>query len=313
MKIAILGSGAVGGYFGGRLAQAGHDVAFIARGDHLRAILKDGLQVESLKGDFAIHPARASERPEEIGAVDVVLCCVKSWQVAAAAEMMRPMLGEGTVVIPLQNGVEAHTTLSTALGDERVLPGLCRIISMVKAPGKIAHTGADPFISFGEPAGRSSSGRAEAIARGFAGAQGLTVAVSANILADLWRKFMLIAPWSGVGALTRAPIGVIRSIPETREILEASIREVFAVAVAHEVPLEAAAVDRILRFIDKLPYDGTASMQRDVMEGRPSELHEQTGAIVRFGQSGPVPTPISRFIYYSLLPLERKARGEIAF
>mgnify|MGYP000399787708 FL=1 len=150
MKIAIVGSGAVGGYFGGRLAQAGHDVAFIARGSHLEAIQKDGLHVESLQGDFTVHPARATDAPKAIGVMDVVLCCVKSWQVAAAAEMMRPLVASETVVIPLQNGVEAHTTLAEALGSDHVLPGVCRLISMIKAPGRIAHVGAEPFLSFGE-------------------------------------------------------------------------------------------------------------------------------------------------------------------
>lgn len=313
MKIAVVGSGAVGGYFGGRLAQAGHDVTFIARGAHLEAILQDGLHVESLQGDFTIHPAKATDRPEEIGTVDVVLCCVKTWQVsAAAAAMMRPLVASETVVIPLQNGVEAHTTLAETLGSDHVLPGTCRLISMIKAPGRIAHVGAEPFVSFGELDGQPSE-RAEAIAGAFAEAQGLSVAVSADILADLWKKFMLIAPWGGVGALTRAPIGVMRSVPETRAMLENSICEVFAVATAHDVILDAAAADNIIRFIDKLPHDGTASMQRDIMAGRPSELHEQTGAVVRFGEAAGVATPVNRFIYHSLLPLEQKARGEIEF
>ncbi len=312
MKIAVVGSGAVGGYFGGRLAQAGHDVAFIARGRHLEAILKDGLHVESLQGDFTVRPTRATDDPRAIGPVDVVLCCVKSWQVAAAAEMMRLLVASETVVIPLQNGVEAHTTLAEALGGDHVLPGTCRLISMIKAPGRIVHVGADPFVSFGERDHRSSE-RAEAIAGAFAEAQGLSVAVSENILADLWKKFMLIAPWGGVGALTRAPIGVMRSVPETRAILEKSIREVFAVATAHDVILDEAAADTIIRFIDKLPHDGTASMQRDIMAGRPSELHEQTGAVVRFGEAVGVAIPANRFIYHSLLPLEQKARGEIEF
>jgi len=312
MKMVVWGSGAVGGYFGGRLAQAGHDVTFIARGNHLEAILDDGLHVESLKGDFRVHPARATDRTEGIGAVDVVLCCVKSWQVAAAAETMRPLVGAGTVVIPLQNGVEAHATLAEALGPEHVLPGVCRLISMIKAPGRIAHVGADPFITFGELDNRSHH-RAEAIAGAFAEAQGLSVAVSTDIMADLWKKFMLIAPWGSIGALTRTPIGVMRCVPETRDMLERSIREVLAVALGHGVAVDPAAADQIIPFIDKLPHDGTASMQRDIMAGRPSELHEQTGAVVRFGEAVGVDTPVNRFIYYSLLPLEGKARGAFDF
>jgi 2-dehydropantoate 2-reductase len=183
---------------------------------------------------------------------------------------------------------------------------------MVKAPGRIAHVGAEPFVSFGE-LGNQSGERAATIAAAFAEARGLSVALSTDILADLWKKFMLIAPWGGVGGLTRAPIGVMRSIPETRAMLVASIQEVFAVALAHDVAMDAAAVDTIVGFIDKLPHSGTASMQRDIMAGRPSELHEQTGAVVRFGEAAGVATPVNRFIYHSLLPLEQRARGEIEF
>lgn len=312
MRFAVFGSGAIGGYFGGRLAQAGKDVTFVARGSHLEAIAANGLQVKSISGDFTVRPAKATDRCEEIGTVDVVLCCVKSWQVSEAAGAIRSLVGPETVVIPLQNGVEAHTTLSRNLGAEHVLPGLCRLISMIDAPGQIRHAGADPYLAFGEPDGRLSR-RAEKVGRAFTGAQGLTVDVTQHIIPELWKKFMLIAPWSGVGALTRSPIGVCRSLPETRQMLIESIQEVYNVARANGVQVEAGAADAVIGFIDKLPPEGTASMQRDVMEGRPSELNEQCGAVVRFGKKGGVQTPVNRFIYHSLLPLERKARGEISF
>ena len=308
MRIAIFGAGAIGGYFGGRLAQAGMDVAFIARGSHLDALQADGLQVKSVSGDFRVAPIRATSRPQDVGAVDVVFCCVKSWQVAEACEAIRSLMGPQSVVIPLQNGVEAHTTLSEALGEECVLPGLCRLISMIETPGRIHHAGGDPYLAFGEINGRLSH-RAQALAQILSGAQGMTVEVSENIIADLWKKFMLIAPWGGVGAITRSPIGVFRSLPETRTLLQQSVQEVFAVGRAHGVALGPETVAATLAFIDQLPPEGTASMQRDIMEGRPSELHEQCGAVVRFGENGGVPTPLNRFIYHSLLPLERKARG----
>ena len=312
MKIAVYGAGAVGGYFGGRLAQAGQDVTFIARGAHLDALLQNGLRVKSLQGDFTLHRVKATVDPQTVGTVDLVLCCVKSWQVSTVAAAMQPLLGQQTVVIPLQNGVEAHTTLADVLGAERVLPGVCRLISMIEAPGQIGHTGAAPYLSFGEVDGRPSR-RAEAIEQALAAAPGFTVEVSRNILADLWKKFMLIAPWGGIGALTRSPIGVFRSIPETRDLLTGSVREVFAVARASKVDIAEDVVEGIIGFIDKLPPDGTASMQRDIMAGRPSELHEQSGAVVRFGAKAGVPTPINRFVYHSLLPLEQNARGEISF
>ncbi|KPJ77692.1 MAG: 2-dehydropantoate 2-reductase [Deltaproteobacteria bacterium SG8_13] len=312
MKIAVFGSGAVGGYFGGRLAQAGKDVTFVARGRHLEAMSTSGLQVQSINGDFTVDPVKATSRPEEIGTVDVVFCCVKSWQVAEASAAIRLLVGPQTVVIPLQNGVEAHTTLSRALGAEHVLPGLCRLISMIEAPGRIRHAGADPYLAFGEPDGRLSR-RTKNVERELADAQGVTVEVSEHILADLWKKFMLIAPWSGIGALTRSPIGVCRKLPETRELLLQSIREVYDVARANGVELEETAVDATVDFLDRFPPEGTASMQRDVMDGRPSELHEQCGAVVRLGEKAGVPTPVNRFVYHSLLPLEHKARGEISF
>jgi 2-dehydropantoate 2-reductase len=312
MKIAVFGSGAIGGYFGGRLAQAGHDVTFIARGSHLDAIKADGLQVKSIHGDFVIHPVKATDRPEVVGIVDVVLCCVKSWQVSGIADSIRLLCGPQTVVIPLQNGVEAHTAFSQALDPKNIVPGVCRIISMIEAPGRIHHAGADPQLVVGELDGRISE-RVQEIARTFSNAAGMAVHASRHILPALWKKFMLIAPWGGLGALTRAPIGVIRSMAETRDMLVNSIREVFDVAVANGVAVDETAVDATMGFIDTLPPGGTASMQRDIMAGRPSELNEQSGAVVRFGGTGAVRTPVNRFIYHSLLPLERIARGEISF
>jgi len=311
MKIAVFGSGAIGGYFGGRLAQAGHDVTFIARGKHLEVMLADGLQVKSIKGDFSLQPAQATENPKDIGVVDVVLCCVKAWQVSEAAEAMRPLIAKHTVVIPLQNGVEAHTTLAAKLGDQYVLPGLCRLISMIEAPGLIRHSGAAPYMAFGEMDGRLSR-RVEEIASRLNAANGMSVEVSQHIFADLWKKFMLIAPWGGVGAVTRVPIGIVREIPESRDMLVNAIREVFNVGVASGVKIGNEALSSTIAFIDKLPRDGTASMQRDIMDGRPSELSWQTGAVERFGNQVNVSTPTNTFIYHSLLPLERIARGEIS-
>lgn len=307
MKIAIFGTGGVGGYFGGRLAQAGHEVTFIARGRHLRAIQAEGLHIESIQGDFIIHPARATDRPETVGKVDVVLCCVKSWQVKEAAEKMAPLVGPDTRIIPLENGVDAHVTLADALGQAQVLPGLCRIISMVAGPGCIRHMGADPYIAFGSIDGRVAPRTAD-IGTALSGAKGMQVEVSRAILVELWKKFMLIVAWSGVGAVTRVPIGVMRSMPEIRGMMIASMHEVFDVARGLDIDMRENVFDAILTFIDALPPENTTSMQRDVMEGRPSELHEQCGAVVRYGLQAGVPTPLNRFLYHSLLALEQKAR-----
>ena len=312
MKIAIFGTGAVGGYFGGRLAQVGHDVTFIARGAHLQAIQSDGLQVNSIKGDFSIQPAQATDRPDTIGAVDLIFCGVKSWQVAEIADHLKPLIGNNTTIITLQNGVESHTILSDAIGATHILPGMCQMISLVEGPGIISHKGIDPYLSIGELDG-SSSQRLVEISDLFRKVEGVTINTSTDILQELWLKFMIIAPWSGVGAITRAPVGVFRTIPETRELLLQSIQEVYAVGKEHGVNLPDNAVDKTIEFIDKVPAAGTASMQRDVMAGKPSELHEQCGAVVRLGEKKGVRTPVNRYIYHSLLPLEQQARGTITF
>ncbi len=311
MKIVVFGAGAIGGYIGGRLAQAGHEVTFIARGEHLRAMVADGLKVTSIAGDFSVAPARATDQPETVGVIDVVLCCVKSWQVEQVSGPISSLVGPETVVITVQNGVEAHTILSRSVNPAQVLSGLCKMICMIEAPGCIRHAGMDPYLAFGVVDGRAGR-RVQAVAKGFADVQGLTVVLSEDILADLWRKFMLIAPWSGVGALTRVPIGMFRSVPGSRDILLGSIREVYDVARANGANVPEAAVPATIDFIDQLPPEGTSSMQRDIMAGRPSELNEQSGAVVRFAKRGGIDAPINRFIYHSLLPMELVARGELA-
>ncbi|GIK39137.1 MAG: 2-dehydropantoate 2-reductase [Chloroflexota bacterium] len=312
MRIAIFGTGGVGGYFGGRLAEAGEEVVFIARGDHLRAIQSQGLRVESVLGDFTINPAQATDDPANVGPVDVVLVCVKAWQVAEAVQAIRPLVGPETMVVPLQNGVDAPAELAAVLGEEAVAGGLCGLIAFVAGPGHIRHTGIEPFINFGELDHRRSE-RIERLHQVFARTKGVLVEVPADIKAAMWRKFLLIATWSGVGAVTRAPIGVLRSMPETREMLEQSLQEIYSVALAHQIALPADVVSQTLAFIDTFPPHGTASMQRDIMAGRPSELASQNGAVVRLGREVDVTTPLHNFIYYSLLPLEMRARGKVEF
>lgn len=310
MQIAVFGAGGVGGYFGGRLAQAGEAVTFIARGEHLRAIRERGLRVDSLLGDFVIQPARATDSPAEVGPVDAVLLGVKAWQVREAAEAMRPLIGPATFVAPLQNGVEAPDELAAVLGREHVLGGFCRIIALIAGPGHIRHAGGQPYIAFGELDNQRSE-RVERLRAAFSRAAGLTVDVPADIRAAMWEKFLTIASFSGVGAVTRAPIGVIRSVPETREMMVGVMREIIAVANARGIPLGEDAVQRALTFRDSLPSDSTASMQRDIMEGRPSELEWQNGAVVRLGREVGVETPLNAFIYHSLLPQELRARGKL--
>ncbi len=309
LKIAVFGTGAVGGYFGGRLAEAGVDVRFIARGQHLAAIRDQGLRVSSVEGDFVIRPASVTDRPATAGPVDVVLVGVKAWQVPEAAAAIRPLVGERTFVVPLENGIEAPEQLARVLGANHVVGGLCRILAYVEGPGHIRHAGAAPYIAFGEMDG-SSSARVEALREALARARGLTVEVPPDIRVAMWSKFVFIAALSGVGALTRAPIGTMRSQPESRRLLEQSLGEIHALARSEGIAVPADLVATTLAYIDTMPADGLASMQRDMMQGRPSELDAQVGAVVRRAARLGLDTPVHRMIYAALLPLEQRARGE---
>jgi len=307
MRVAVYGAGGVGGYFGARLAQAGVDVALLARGEHLQAIRNQGLRVESGAGDVTVFPTTATDTASEVGPIDVVLLGVKSWQVPAAAEAMRPLIGPETFVVPLQNGVDAAQQLSEVLGAQHVVGGLCALSSWIAAPGVIQHGGTNARIVFGE-LDRENSERTERLRELFAPAVGVTAVVAPDINAALWDKFVFIAPWSGVGAITRAPMGVIRAIPESYGLLVQAVDEAVAVAAASGVSLEENVTEETLARYAQLPAQLTASMQRDIASGRPSELHDQNGAIVRIGEDVRVPTPVHSFIYHSLIPVELEAR-----
>ncbi len=310
MRIAVFGAGAVGGYFGGRLAQSGEDVVLIARGEHLRAVQQHGLRVESIEGDFTIDPVQATDDPEAVGEVDAVLVTVKAWQIEGVAHQMRLLIGPETFVVPLENGVEAPTQLAEVLGKEHVLGGLCRIISSLVEPGHIRHAGISPTISFGELDGHRSA-RVDRLYEAFQRAEGVTPIIPKDVQVAIWEKFLFIAALSGVGAVTRAPVGVTRSLPGTRNMLRTAMQEILDVARARDIGLPQGIIPQTMAFIDDLPADGTASMQRDVMAGRPSELESQNGAVVRLGQEVGIGTPLHRFIYRSLLPQELGARGQL--
>lgn len=312
MKIAVFGAGAVGGYFGGRLAQVGEEIIFIARGKHLQAMKSEGLKIDSIIGDFIVQPVQATDSPVELGIVDMVLVAVKAWQVSDAAAAMKPMIGPETFVLPLQNGVEAPSQLAKALGEQHVLGGLCGLISYIVEPGHIRHAGTHPFIRFGE-LDNSTSDRVQKLYNVFKRTQGIKASIPSDIHVAMWQKFLLIAAWSGMGAITRAPIGIFRSQPGTRQMLEQTINEIYRVAKARGINLPENAVDKTMQFLDGLVPDGTASMQRDIMDGKPSELETQTGAVVRLGQEAGIKTPVNDFIYNSLLPMEKRARGQLNF
>jgi len=311
MRIAVFGTGGVGGYFGGRLARAGEDVHFIARGEHLRAIQTGGLRVDSILGDFIVEPAQASDDPSQVGVVDVVILGVKAWDVPNAAQAMRPMVGNQTFVVPLENGVDAPEQLASVLGKEHVMGGLCQISAFIAGPGHIRHVGIEPFVAFGELDGRPSQ-RAEGLLQVLEAA-GVKAAIPPDIQVSMWEKFLFIATVSGLGAVTRAPADIYRSLPETRQMLIAAFEEIVALARARGVMLPEDTVEKCLAFVDNLPDGLLASMQRDILEGKPSELASQNGAVVRMGAELGVPTPVHSFIYNCLLPQELRARGQLKF
>jgi len=311
MRVAVFGTGGVGGYFGTRLAAAGADVVFIARGAHLEAMRTSGLRLESVRGDILVHPAQASDSPTDVGRVDVVLLGVKTWQVAEAAEAMRPLLGPETIVVPLQNGVETPAFLAERLGEEQVVGGLCAAFSFIAGPGHIRHLGGGT-IKFGELDNQKTM-RIERLREAFARA-GVPVDVPADIHVALWEKFMLVVPFGEVGAVTRAPIGVLMTVPETRKLIERGLEEIDAVARARAIPLSDDIVTRTLAVLDNTATpSGTSSLQRDIAAGQRSELDAWTGAVVRLGAAAGVATPLHAFLYASLLPLELRARGEVVF
>ncbi len=312
MRVAIYGSGGVGGYFGGRLAQLGKEVIFIARNENLATLRSRGLKVGSIAGDFIIDKVEANGNPAEVGVVDYILCCVKTWQVPGAAKAMRPMVGPETLVIPLQNGIEAPDQLMTVLDPANVLGGLCAIVAFLEAPGHVKHTGGNPLIRFGHLDNRPDA-RVNELAEAFNHCTGVKASIPDDIHVAMWQKFMLIAPWSGLGSVSRAPIGVLLGQPETRALFTEAIEEIYRVGRAHGVDLPEDSIDKTLKTLDSITPNSTTSMQRDLIRGRPSELDAQCGAVVRLGQEAGVDTPVNRYLLYSLRSLELRARGHLKF
>ena len=311
MHIVVYGTGGAGGYFGAQLALSGEQVTFIARGEHLKALRSNGLRLETPNGDTVICPVQATDDPTSVTNADVVLVGVKAWQVPDAAKAIRPIVGRSTFVVPLQNGVEAASQLSTVLGADHVLAGLCGTLSRVAAPGHIHSAGGPNFIKFGELDNRRSE-RVERLRDAFAKAQ-VSVEVPADIVRAQWDKFLTVTAFGGVGAITRAPIGVTRSIPATRRMLEQCVEEGVAVALARKIAMSPTAPAEMMKFYDGLPLGGTTSLQRDIVDGKPSEIEYWNGAVVRLGREVQVPTPTHAHIYDCLLPQELRARGKFAF
>jgi 2-dehydropantoate 2-reductase len=308
VKIAVIGAGGVGGYFGGRLAHADIDTTFIVRGATLDALRTNGLRVDSIAGDFVVEYANATDDPRSVGAVDAVLLAVKAWQVAEAAASAKPMVGPNTIVVPLENGIDAPEVIASIVGREHTAGGLCAIVSYIVAPGHIRHAASEPIVMFGE-LDNARTERIQSLRQAFAKA-GINAQVPEDIHRSMWTKFLFIATMSGIGALTRVPIGVWRAMPEIRAIVSESLREVVALATARGIDLGDDAIEKTWQRYDALAPASTSSLQRDVMDGKPSELDAQLGAIVRLATESAVPVPVTAMIYHALLPQERLARGQ---
>jgi 2-dehydropantoate 2-reductase len=309
MKIAVIGAGGVGGYFGGRLAKANFDVTFLARGEHLRRIRQNGLSVKSVNGDFIINNAQATDTIREIGIADIVILAVKAWQIPELSRELGSIIKKDTIVLPLQNGVVTAEELAENIPSANIIGGLCKIISKVESPGVINHFALDPVVIFGEFDSRGTE-RAELLKSIFDRA-GVNSIIPDDITAELWKKFIAICV-SGLLAVTKTNYGELRELKETRRLMTELIREIYAVSQHLKIKIEPEFPDRLISLIDTYPRETTSSLTRDVWEGKPSEIEYQNGTVVRLGEKYGVDTPVNRFVYNCILPMEIKARKKMA-
>jgi 2-dehydropantoate 2-reductase len=300
MRIAVVGAGGVGGFFGGKLASAGHDVTFVARGRHLEAILANGLVVESTTGNFTVAPARAVERLADVGPVDIAMLCVKLWDVEPTAPALAPLLSGGGVVVPFQNGVDSPATLQRVLGEDKVLGGVAYIAATIRQPGVIAHTGTMARLTVGAFDPRLAS-QAAAFAAACAAA-GVACENAVDIRQALWKKYVFLAAMSGVTSLARQPVGVVRADADLRAAFAAAMQEAVAVAKAHAVDLGDDFVARQLTFIDTLPAEMRSSMQNDLAAGNRLEAPWLAGGVARMARAVGVPAPVNATIFAALKP-----------
>ncbi len=305
MKIAVIGAGGVGGYFGGRLAQKGEEVTFVARGEHGAALSSKGMEVKSINGDFTLPKVQVMDHIRKLQDPDLILLAVKSWQVKEIRDEVKEILKDNTLILPLQNGVMAVEELSETIDKQHIISGLCRIISQVAEPGVINHFGAQPSIVIGE-IDNPISNRLKAIEALFTLAN-IDLKVSNDIESELWKKFIMIC-LSGLQAVTRATLGEMRNNPANKQMMHDLLVEVYGLSQHLEIKIDSNYVDKTLTFLDTLPDNTTFSLARDVWDGKPSEMEYQNGTVVKLGERHGFKTPINQFIYSCLLPNELKVR-----
>jgi 2-dehydropantoate 2-reductase len=307
MRIAVVGAGAVGGYYGARLAQAGHEVVFIARGANLEVIRRKGITVRSGLGDITIR-ARAENQPATVGPVDLVILAVKTYSNADALPLLPPLLGARTSVLTLQNGVDSADEIAALLGEQPVLAGATYIIASLVEPGVVQHTGSARRIVFGEAFGaRTISPRAAAVEEILRGAdiQGEAVADSRI---PIWEKFIFLAPFAALSAAARLPLGPLWAVPEFRASYERAMSEVESIARAEEISIAADVRTQKMRYLDESPAASRSSMMMDLAAGRPIELEALLGSVVRRGRKWGLPTPVMEAFYGVLKPFEHGHR-----
>ncbi|MCZ6557133.1 MAG: 2-dehydropantoate 2-reductase [SAR324 cluster bacterium] len=298
MKIAIMGAGGVGGFYGGRMAKAGEDVVLIARGAHLNALQSRGLRVESAAlGDFALPDIRATDDPATVGLVDLVVICVKTYDIGEAIQAIRPMIGEETMVIPLLNGVCAAEEIGDAVGSDHVLGGTVYVNANIVEPGVVRHLAMDRLV-FGELRGGSSA-RCKAV-HGMFNAAGIEAELSPDIRKDIWSKYVAMVAVAGVTSVLRLPEKTVMDDPNTRALLVDSMREIEALANCQGIKLDHDLIDKILSMLDGKPPDTKPSMLIDLEQGRRLEVEALQGTAVRLGKELGVPTPVNEFIYAAL-------------
>ena len=306
MRIAVVGAGGVGGYFGGRLAEAGADVVFLARGAHLDAMRANGLRIDSPSGNVHLPRINATSDPAAIGAVDIVLFAVKLYDADAASRLLPALVGPETAVIPLQNGVEGVDIVTRAVGPAHTAGGTCYVSAVIAEPGVIRHTAMEQLI-FGALDGRRSP-RLEQLLAACASAK-FKSTLSENIQVDIWTKFVRLSVFSGMTSVTRCPIGVIVNDSALLAMLKAAVREATAVAQARGVPVPEDADERVEKAYQVLPHGAKSSMLEDLERGRRLELPWLSGAVVRIGKEVGVATPTHRFIATVLQPHVNGVQG----
>ncbi|MGI9520900.1 MAG: ketopantoate reductase family protein [Hyphomicrobiaceae bacterium] len=300
MRIAVMGTGGMGGFYGAPLAAAGHDVTFLARGDHLAAMRENGLTLIGPETHLLIHPAKATDDPSAVGQVDVILFCVKLYSADTAAELIRPMVGSDTMVISLMNGVDGPDRIAAVLGDGNALGAAAFASAKIDEPGVISFRKGPNHLIFGEMDGTVSA-RALAFQATCASCP-YAVEISEDIRSALWSKFVLLATNAGLTTLTRQPVGVVYGDPDIRRIAVALMEEVVAVAVAQNIAVPHDIIDRSLAIIDAFSPDMYASTYHDLIAGRPLEMASFSGLVARLGDELGVPTPHHRTVFACLKP-----------